>query len=54
MVGDALVAAKEFPTQVGSTVTVGGLEMVLGVMWREHWRAVLLVVRGQWTCNGQS
>lgn len=34
-------------------MTVGGLEMVLGVVWGEHWRAVLLVVRGQWTCNGQ-
>ena len=33
-------------------MTVGGLEMVLGVVWGEHWRAVLLVVRGQWTCNG--
>ena len=37
----------------GSLVTVGGLEMVLGVMRGEHWRAVLLVVCGQWTCNGQ-
>ena len=38
----------------GALVTVGGLEVVLGVVRGEHWRAVLLVVRGQWTCNGQS
>ena len=50
MVGDALVAARVFS---GALVTVGGLEMVLGVVGGEHWRAVLLVVRGQWTCNGQ-
>ena len=35
----------------GALVTVGGLEMVLGVVGGEHWRAVLLVMRGQWTCN---
>ena len=45
---------RNFPPRSGALVTVGGLEMVLGVMWREHWRAVLLVVGGQWTCNEQS
>ena len=45
---------RNFPPRSGALVTVGGLEMVLGVMWREHWRAVLLVVRGQWTCKEQS
>ena len=50
VVGDALVAAG---VSSGALVTVGGLEMVLGVVGGEHWRAVLLVVRGQWTCNGQ-
>ena len=32
-------------------VTVGGLEVVLGVVGGEHRRAVLLVVRRQGTCK---
>ena len=34
-------------------MTVGWLEVVLGVVGGEHWRAVLLVVRGKWTCNNK-
>ena len=48
VVGDALVAAGVF---WGALVTVGWLEVMLGVVGGEHWRAVLLVMRGQWTCN---